>query len=226
MDGTLLNTEDLYTEATTELLARYGKGPFTWDKKIKVAGLPGSYATNVIINEYKLPLTAEEYLKEVSDIQLTKWPKTHFLPGALELLDYLKQKKIPMALGTSSTLLNYERKTGHLKEGFEYFGDHIVTGDDKRIADGRGKPHPDIWHACLDSINADRNSKGLENIKIEECLIFEDSHIGVKSGVASNAHVIWIPHPEASHLFDESEDGEYEIITNLNMLDKAKYYLE
>ncbi|KAI5951428.1 hypothetical protein KGF54_004502 [Candida jiufengensis] len=207
------------------LLARYGKGPFTWDKKIKVAGLPGLYATNVIIKEFDLPVTPEEYLKEATEIQSTKWPKTAFLPGALELLEYLDSKNIPMALGTSSNLLNYEKKTGHLKEGFKYFGDHIVTGDDKRIAEGRGKPHPDIWHACLDSINSERKSNELGEIKIEECLIFEDSHIGVKSGVASNAHVIWIPHPEAFDLFDEAKDGEYELITNLDMLDKVKYYL-
>lgn len=41
MDGLLLNTEDIYTEVTDELLAESGKGPLSWDVKVQLQGRPG-----------------------------------------------------------------------------------------------------------------------------------------------------------------------------------------
>ena len=38
MDGLLINTEDIYTETLNETLAEFGKGPLTWDVKIKLQG--------------------------------------------------------------------------------------------------------------------------------------------------------------------------------------------
>ncbi|EGV66757.1 beta-phosphoglucomutase family hydrolase [Yamadazyma tenuis] len=197
MDGTLLNTEDLYTEATSDLFKEFGKGPLTWDVKIKLQGLPGLEATKIIIDHYQLPITAEEFAKKAMEIQATKWHRANYLPGAFEILAHLKQNGIPIALGTSSNKLNFERKTNHLEGFTDFFGDHIVTGDDTRIPKGKGKPEPYIWYVCLGSLNEHRKSQNLEPIKPEECLVFEDGIPGVLSGLAADAHVIWVPHPEA-----------------------------
>lgn len=198
MDGTLLNTEDIYTEVSSELLAEYGKGPLTWDIKIKLQGLPGPHANALVIEHYGIPLSVEDYTERIMEIQKTKWHKTGFLPGAEELLKTLKSQNIPIALGTSSNTVNFQRKTGHLDTFLGYFGDQIVTGDDTRIPKGKGKPHPYIWYVCLEGLNKERQEQGLETIKPHECLIFEDGVAGVYSGLAADAHVIWIPHPEAT----------------------------
>lgn len=229
MDGTLLNTEDIYTEAASQLLARYGKGPLTWDIKLQLQGLPGPEALKRVVSHFDIPITPEEFMAQGFAIQETLWHKSDFLPGALELVQYLVEKDVPIALGTSSNKLNFTRKSGHLQHGFELFGQHIVTGDDSRIAPGRGKPNPDIWHVCLDSLNNGRKEKGLEPIEIEECLIFEDGIPGVISGKNANAHVIWIPHPEALEELNGKEktilgDGG-EIITTLLEFDREKYGL-
>ncbi|KAI3405448.1 hypothetical protein KGF56_001747 [Candida oxycetoniae] len=229
MDGTILNTEDIYTEAASELLRQYGKGPMTWDVKIKLQGRPGLEATKIMIEEYDLPLTAQEFANKAMAIQADKWHKARFLPGALELLQYLYENGVPIALGTSSNTINFERKTKHLQHGFEYFQGHIVTGDDERIPEGRGKPHPDIWFACLDSLNNERKLKGQEQLTIEQCLIFEDGIPGVVSGIAAHAHVIWIPDPNALTVLAGEEYeiiGENgEIIQSLEHFDRDKYYL-
>ncbi|CAK9435865.1 uncharacterized protein LODBEIA_P05130 [Lodderomyces beijingensis] len=229
MDGTLLNTEDIYTEAASELLAKYGKGPMTWDIKIKLQGRPGLEATKIMISEYDLPLTAEEFAEQAMEIQADKWHKSRFLPGALELVEHLHNSNVPIALGTSSNTTNFERKTKHLGHGFKYFQEHIVTGDDSRIPKGRGKPHPDIWFACLASLNAERQSKGLELLTIEQCLIFEDGIPGVISGIAAKAHVIWVPDPRALVVLDGEEHeiigDNGEILASLEAFDRAKYYL-
>lgn len=229
MDGTILNTEDLYTEAATQLLALYGKGPLTWDIKIKLQGRPGPEATKIMIQEYDLTITPEEFIEQSMKIQANLWHHSKFLPGALELLEYLYSNNIPVALGTSSNTTNFDRKTHHLKHGFKYFDKHIVTGDDKRIPPGKGKPNPDIWFACLNSINIDRLALGLDEIQIEECLIFEDGIPGVVSGIAANAHVIWIPDIKALEVLKGKEHeiigNNGEIITSLINFQKEKYFL-
>ena len=203
MDGTLLNTEDLYTESIDIILKRYNKGPFTWDVKIHVQGMPGPQAQRYVIDSYDLPVTPEEYGRIALEVQSALWHRSQWLPGAQDLLKRLKQEGIAVALGTSSGLANYNLKTKHLD--FSVFGKHIVTGDDPRIPPGRGKPNPDIWYACLDSINVERRAAGEEEIRIDECLVFEDGLPGVRSGISAGALVIWIPHTEAVPLLGENK---------------------
>jgi pseudouridine-5'-monophosphatase len=229
MDGTLLNTEDIYTEVSSELLAKFGKGPMTWDVKINLQGRPGPEATQIMIDHYQLPLTTEEFTQLTTEIQADKWQKSKFLPGALELIEYLNTKEIPIALGTSSNSINFEKKTKHLQHGFKYFGEHIVTGDDPRIPKGRGKPHPDIWIVCLATLNKTRKLQGLEEVLLEECLIFEDGIPGVVSGIAANSHVIWIPDVNALEVLNGKEHeiigSNGEILESLIHFDKEKYNL-
>lgn len=227
MDGTLLNTEDIYTEACSRLLSRHGKGPLTWDVKLHLQGLPGPEANKRVIQHYGLDTTPEEYMAQCFEIQETLWPKSDFLPGALELLQHLKERNVPIALGTSSNKISFHKKSDHLQHGFELFEHHIVTGDDPRIPPGRGKPNPDIWLVCLESLNNSRKEQGLEEIDIEDCLVFEDGIPGVISGVNSKATVVWIPHPEALVELNGrektilAEGGE--IIPTLLHFDREKY---
>lgn len=221
MDGTLLNTEDLYTEASTEALAKYGKGPLTWDIKLDLQGRPGLEATRRVVDFYDLPVTPEQFMAETYAIQAGKWNRTAYLPGALELLQALNDKKIPMALGSSSSTTNYLEKTRHLP-GFDVFKRHIVLGDDARIRPGRGKPNPDIWLVCLESINRERALKRLGKIAIEECVIFEDGIPGVISGRDAGAHVVWIPHPEAVPHLKEEFGGKVERVTLIADFDIAR----
>lgn len=202
MDGLLLDTESKYTKVTNEILSDFNVGrELTWDVKIKLQGRPGAEASAIIVEEYGLPITPEELRDIGFEKQAKEWPQSKFLPGALELLHYLYENGVPIALGTSSNKLNFDRKTGHLKHGFNVFEKHIVTGDDARIPPGRGKPHPDIWAACLGSLNEGREDK----IKPEECIVFEDGIPGVQAGRSFNSHVVWIPDINAIKVLDGKE---------------------
>lgn len=229
MDGLLINTEDMYTEVTNEVLAEHGKGPLPWSVKIELQGRPGPDAAKKFLEWSQLPYTPEELFTITSKKQAEKWHKTQFLPGALDLLKHLKEYNIPMALATSSHKQNFHLKTDHLQYGFELFGDHIVVGDDPRIPKGRGKPHPDIWLVALESLNSERRQQGLEEIKPEECLVFEDGVPGVTAGRAAGAHVIWIPDPRALEVLNGKEKeiigNQGEILESLEQLDKPKYGL-
>lgn len=91
-----------------------------------------------------------------------------------------------------------------------------VLGDDNRIPKGRGKPSPDIYLVALKAIN-DTLEEGEEQIKPEECLVFEDGVPGVIAGRRAGMRVIWVPHPglanqyfgrEAEVLAGRGEGGE------------------
>lgn len=223
MDGLLINTEDIYTLTLNRILKEYGLGPLTWDVKIQLQGLPGPEAGKKIIETYKLPLTPKELETKNIEIQNDYWPTAAFLPGALELLKYLKSKNIPIALCTSSNKIKFKGKTSHLGEGFNLF-DAIVTGDDERIPSGRGKPFPDVWQVGLKSLNDKFNT----SISPSECLVFEDGIIGVQSGRAFGAHVIWVPHQESLPFIDNAADvlqGQGEQLNTLEELELSKYGL-
>ncbi|CDH17707.1 probable Strong similarity to holacid-halidohydrolase [Zygosaccharomyces bailii ISA1307] len=220
MDGLLINTEDIYTQTLSEILAKYGKGPLTWDVKIHLQGLPGPKAGEKVIKHYDLPLTVKQYEELNFEIQSQKWAECIFLSGAMDLIHYLKEQNIPIALCTSSSKVKYTQKTAHLNKSFQLF-DVIVTGDDPRIPDGRGKPFPDIWQVGLQNLNAKFGS----HISPSECLVFEDGLSGVKSGIAFGAYVIWVPHPEAHPFLGDKEsvlDGHGEVLASLEDLDKAR----
>lgn len=158
--------------------------------------------------------------------QESKWGSCAFLPGALELLQWLQENKIALALATSSNKYNYERKTAHLQHGFSIFGEHIVTGDDPRVPQGRGKPFPDIWIAALKSLNSKIEG---EPILPEECLVFEDAVPGLAAGRAAGAFVVWVPDQRALKVLNGTEEelvgGQGVILKSLEEFKPEEYFL-
>ncbi|AMD22265.1 HGL075Wp [Eremothecium sinecaudum] len=223
MDGLLLNTEELYTIAISNVLKRFEKPALAWDFKVQLQGIPTKQASEMVIKHYDLPLKWEELERLNVEEQSSLWHMAGFLPGAAELIQGLKAKGIPIALCTSSTLEKFNSKTAHLKDVFDLF-DVIVTGDDKRILPNRGKPLPDIWELGLKLLNEKFNTKYLP----EQCLVFEDGIAGVKAGKAFGGYVIWVPHPEAiPHLGnpDDLLEGRGEMLSSLGELEKSKFAL-
>lgn len=208
MDGLLLDTEDIYTTCVNIILERYGKPNMPWSIKAKLQGRPGIAATKIFHDWAKLPITIDEYVKENSALQRQLFPMTKPLPGVVDLLASLgrtrywdvkggekSEKRVHIALATSSHESNFKIKTEHLTELFTIFPAHRrVLGDDCRLEAGRGKPLPDIFLLALKTIN-DSLSAGETPIKPEECLVFEDSVPGVEAGRRAGMRVIWAPHP-------------------------------
>ncbi|SSD60806.1 uncharacterized protein SCODWIG_02567 [Saccharomycodes ludwigii] len=196
----------------------------TWDFKIQLQGLPGDQAAAKMIKHYDLPYTLQEFEKLNVESQKGKWTQAQFLPGVKELLLYLKKdKKMPIALCTSSNVSRFEGKTSHLKEIFNLF-DVVITGDDKRIPKGRGKPYPDIWKVGLNQLNQLYN----KTITPDHCLVFEDGVLGCQSGIRFGAYVIWVPHLKAyEHLPPPSEVlGEQgEVLKDLTEFNPNKFNL-
>lgn len=98
-------------------------------------------------------------------------------PGVHEILEYLYERKIPVALATSSKkdiVLSHLEKTGITK----YFW-KIVTGD----MVSHGKPAPDIYIKACEELEA-----APENV-----IAIEDSFNGIRSASAAGLHPIMVP---------------------------------
>ncbi|KAF1923912.1 HAD-like protein [Didymella exigua CBS 183.55] len=213
MDGLLIDSEDIYTDITNTILARYGKPKLPWSIKAQLQGRPGPQAGQIFHSWAQLPIDQEQFFREQRELQVKLFPNTKPLPGVMDLLVGLKKRGVHMALATSSNKTNFKIKSEHLGDLFQNFElEHQVLGDDPRIPAGRGKPAPDIYLLALSTLNKTLEAKGEAPIQPEECLVFEDSVPGVESGRRAGMQAVWVPHPE---LLIEYKSKEKEVLAGL-----------
>lgn len=213
MDGLLIDSEDIYTEVTNTILARYGKPNLPWSIKAQLQGRPGPQAGEIFRSWAQLPIEEDQFMAEQKELQVKLFPNTKPLPGVMDLLAGLKKRGVHMALATSSNKNNFKIKSQHLGDLFQNFAlEHQVLGDDPRIPAGRGKPAPDIYLLALSTLNKTLEAQGQPPIQPEECLVFEDSVPGVESGRRAGMQAVWVPHPG---LRSEFEGREKEVLAGL-----------
>ena len=204
MDGLLLNTEDIYTQCADTVLQRHGRPPLPWSLKAKLMGVPGSSNGDVFHAWANLPISREQYGREQKEEQRVHFPECQPLPGVERLLSDLRRARtasadgpcVQVALATSSERPNYDLKTSRpsTRAVLDLIpAAHKVLGDDPRVRKGRGKPAPDIYLVALQSIN-DGLPEDVPQIEPRECLVFEDSVIGVEAGRRAGMRVVWVPH--------------------------------
>ncbi|HXJ36612.1 MAG TPA: HAD-IA family hydrolase [Candidatus Eisenbacteria bacterium] len=181
MDGVLLDTERLYTEATQQIVARFGK-TFDWSVKGNMIGRPALDSARYLVEALALPMTPEAYLEERAVLFETLMPTAEPMPGARELTRALAARSVPLALATSSTRAMLDLKTIRHRDWFRCFS-VVVVGDDPRI--GRGKPAPDIFLVAAEALGASPRA----------CVVIEDAPAGVEAARAAGMHVVAVPDP-------------------------------
>ncbi|HYQ45702.1 MAG TPA: HAD-IA family hydrolase [Polyangiaceae bacterium] len=180
LDGVLLDTEKLYTEATQRVVGQYGK-TFEWSLKSLMMGRHELEAAELLVQTLALPITAEEYLRAQVPIAEGLFPGATELPGAEAFVKELAARGHVLAVGTSSTRRLYDLKTTHLP-WFDVFS-AVISGDHPEVR--ALKPAPDIFLAAARAIAGDP----------AHCLVLEDSPAGVLAARAAGMSVIAIPDP-------------------------------
>ena len=128
-------------------------------------------------------------------------------PGAIELLDFLKENNIPRTIATMSEWDNVEFyiKEFHLEKWFDL--DKIVYSDGTIP----GKPAPDIFKIAADKIG----------LNPKDCIVFEDAIAGIKSAQSAGVgKIIAVASLEPLDFYREI-DGVDEIINNFYEFDKS-----
>jgi pseudouridine-5'-monophosphatase len=181
LDGVLLDTEPLYTQATQQVLSPYGK-EYTWELKVQMMGRDSRSTAEFLVSALGLPLTAEQYLAKRKPLLEQACRQAAPLPGAEALVRNLHARGIPMALATSGeTSLTQAKAERH--PWFELFS-AVVCGDDPRL--DRPKPAPDIFLLAARELG----------VAPERCVVFEDSLAGVQAAQAARTQVIALAAPQ------------------------------
>ena len=178
LDGVLLDSEKLYTEATQRVVGEYGK-TFDWSLKSLMMGRHELEAAELLVKTLELPITAEEYLRRQVPIAESLFPTAVELPGAEAFVETLTERGHVLAVGTSSTRRLYDLKTSQLP-WFSAFS-AVVSGDHPEVH--ALKPAPDIFLVAARAIGGDP----------ARCLVIEDSPAGVLAARAAGMSVVAIP---------------------------------
>lgn len=208
LDGLLLDTETLYTEATQQIASRYGK-TFDWSIKAHMIGRPALDSARHLITSLDLPLAPEAYISEREHILATMFPDAEPLPGAERLTRHLAAQGVPQALATSSSQHLLELKIQRHRDWFALF-DPVVTGEDPEVK--QGKPAPDIFLLAAQRLGAEPS----------RCLVFEDAPSGMRAARAAGMAVVVVPDPHMDKGFYEEAD---QILTSLTEFDPAAWGL-
>ena len=197
MDGTLLDTQSICIPA--------------WDYAGEMQGFcgVGSHIQYVCgMNEIGWTAYLEQnfggmdidlFKKTMRDYIIEKG-KVTYKKGAEELISFLKEKgvKIALASGSSHNSINH-----HLKEvGATDVFSVIVGGKDVE----NGKPAPDIFLLAAEKLGVDT----------KDCFVLEDSGNGIRAGYAAGMKCIGIP-----DTVPFTEDVKELMVAHLSSLDEA-----
>lgn len=147
----------------------------------------------------KEALYRERCLKEPENFKLA--------PGAIELLDYLKENNIPRTIATMSEWDNVEFYIKYLNLG-KWFDLDKITYSDGTIP---GKPAPDIFLIAAEKLG----------IEPQNCLVIEDAIAGINSAKSAGiGRIIAIASLEPVEYY-KNIDGIDGIIRDFYEFDKS-----
>jgi pseudouridine-5'-monophosphatase len=181
LDGVLLDTEPLYTEATASVAARFGK-VYDWSLKRNCIGRGTMDAARIIVEGLSLPLSPEELVRERDLLLAPRVERAPAMAGAEAFTRALAARGVPLGVATSTEAPLFGVKTAAHREWLTIFG-AIVCGDDPRVL--RSKPAPDIFLTTARELGHSP----------ESCLVFEDSPFGMEAALAAGMMVVAMPDP-------------------------------
>ena len=198
VDGLLLNTEFVWDTVWKNVADKYNEPRFYNLHKYAV-GITGKETEDLITNnlpDVENPLLMLQEARNIG-VQLLK-TEVNVMPGAFELLDYLKARNFSLAVATTTPRnLTMERlkQTGLI----DYF-QVIVCGDEVK----RRKPDPEIYTTVLKKMHC----------AAEDAIVFEDTGYGITA--AYNAKIRPVMVPSLRQPNDDEKAMCFDIIDNLS----------
>ncbi len=210
-NGTLFFDSEKHLEAWREFSKRVRPYAFTDDEMREyMFGRTNEDIIAYLIGGKPDPQMVEELSKEKEAVYREMCRKdcknTVLAPGAVEFLNYLKERNIPMTIATMSEKDNVDFYIEEFKLAKWFDIDKIV------YADGTipGKPAPDIYIKASLKLN----------LEPKDCIVVEDAISGIKSAEdAGIGKIIAIASMESVDLY-KNIPSVSQIIKNFNEIDR------
>lgn len=180
LDGTLLDTEPIYTIASQKVLDPFNKKFDRWLKRLTMGG-DARRSAQIVIDHLDLPFEVDEYLANREEFLLELFPNAAEIAGAGKFVQLSKELGLKIGLATSSYVALCDIKLANRKWRSTF--DVIICGDNPKVE--RSKPSPDIFLVCADQLS----------VAPPDCIVFEDSPTGIAAARAANMQVIAINSP-------------------------------
>lgn len=185
MDGVLIDSEPLWKIAMEFVFSRYGSTlkPQDFQKTVglRIDEVIAFWNSHENWGLTDLKIVENQIIdKLISLIQENPTP----LNGVLEILDFLKNKRLKIGLATSSSqrLIDTVLDALHI----QHFFDFCYSAE----YEAKGKPHPGVYIKVAEVLQ----------VAPPKCLVIEDSFNGIIAGLAAQMKVCCIP--EKTHFPD------------------------
>jgi len=177
LDGVITETSDLHTRAWRKM-ANEENMPFDEETADKLRGVSRKRSLEIMLEDAKTKYGfdkeyTEEEFKELMDrkngyyvASLSALGPDDKLPGAQEIMDYLRVKGYRIAVGSSSKNAEAVIENLKIKDQLE------ATVNGTEIA--HSKPHPEIFQKVADKLG----------LPYDQCVVVEDAASGVESANA------------------------------------------
>ncbi len=175
LDGVLVDTEPLYSQATEEVLREYGHG-YPDSIKQRLMGRGAIEAAQLLLGDLAIPLSVSEYLARRRRLLIPLFRASSPIAGAPELLEQLAAEGIRLAVATSSERALFLEKTSH--HPWFCHVELVVCGDDPELL--APKPAPDIFLLAARRLG----------VSPEDCVVVEDSPAGIRAARSAAMRVV------------------------------------
>ena len=190
LDGVVFDTEPLYTLFWRNLDKRLRPNIDNFEHIIK---------GQTLVQIYDKYFAGEEKKQEEITAFVNEYEQNmsfNYITGFEDFVKDVRSKGIKTAIVTSSNLEKMQNVYNKHPEFKGYF-DEILTSEDFE----ESKPSPDCY----------LNAAARFGLSLKECIVFEDSFNGLRSGIASGARVIGLA---TTNSVAEIESYTKEVISN------------
>lgn len=210
MDGVLLDSEPLHMQAIHLMLKKIGikESDILKDKLI---GADYETMWNSLIHEYNIKFPINELLQMQCDCSYEYFKNAEIeeMQGLSEFIADLKKHGIYIAVGSSSPVRLIElvlKRLDLLKSVDTFCGIEYVC---------KPKPAPDIFLRIAKELRAEP----------EECLVIEDSPIGIMAAKRAGMKCMALCNPHAPLAIEEEADGMFMGFSEMNYR-RVKSFIE
>lgn len=210
MDGLLIDSERLALQVFQEICDSYEMGD-QFELYMQLLGTNQTTTQSILTQQLDQGIECEIFMQQwderYHEVTAAGVP---LMDGVVDLLDYLDEQGIPLAVATST---NTKTALIKLEKADIVHRFKTVTGGDQVV---NGKPAPDIYLHAAQSID----------MIPKHCIALEDSANGIRAAVGAGMHAIQIPDlapPDEAllKLGHQVHNSLHEVIVYLDALPKS-----